>query len=269
LPDSTNENPVVIGHRGASAVAPENTLAAFRRAIGDGATGVEFDVRITADGVPVVIHDPTLRRTGAGPGVIEQMTASQLSQVDVGSWFNRRHSKLAQKDYEGQHLPLLDDVFELFTQGNREFQDAKLYVELKGVRNRALTINLVRQVVRRIASYKLEDRATMLSFDIDTIDEIKRINPDVAVGVLFKPSIAPAKMRQGRRFITVAKRHGVSEIGLHYLLASRRTVALAVENNLNVVVWTVNHPKWLARARAWRISALITNDPARMIVSRR
>ncbi len=257
---------MVIGHRGASAVAPENTLAAFRRAISDGANGVEFDVRITADGVPVVIHDPTLRRTGAGPGVIEQMTASQLSQVDAGSWFNRQRSKLAQKDYEGEHLPLLEDVFELFTRGNREFQNAKLYVELKGgVRNRALTINLVRQVVRRIASYELEDRATLLSFDIDTVDEIKRINPDVAVGVLFKPSMASAKMRQGGRVISVAQRHGVSEIGLHHLLASRHTVALAVENNLNVVVWTVNHPKWLARARAWRISALITNDPARMI----
>jgi len=255
---------MVIGHRGASAVAPENTLAAFRRAISDGATGVEFDVRIAADGVPVVIHDPTLRRTGVGPGVIEQMTASQLSQVDVGRWFNRRHSKLSQKDYEGEHLPLLEDVFDLFTRGNREFQNARLYVELKGVRNRALTINLVRQVVRRIVSYKLEDRTIMLSFDIDTIDEIKRINPDVAVGVLFKPSIAPAKMRQGGRFISVAQRHGVSEIGLHHLLVSRRTVALAAENNLKVFVWTVNHPKWLARARVWRISALITNDPARM-----
>ena len=256
---------MVIGHRGASAVAPENTLAAFRRAISDGSNGVEFDVRITADGVPVVIHDPTLRRTGAAPGAIEQMTASQLSQVDVGSWFNRWHSKLAQKDYEGEHLPLLEDVFELFTQGNREFQNTRLYVELKGVRNRALTTNLARQVVKQIASYKLEERATVLSFDIDTIDEIKRNNPDVAVGVLFKPSIASAKMRRNGRLISVARRHGVSEIGLHHLLASRRTVTLAVENNLKVIVWTVNHPKWLARARAWRISALITNDPAKMI----
>src|SRR5215208_2524413 len=79
--------PLIIGHRGASAVAPENTMAAFREAIATGADGIEFDVRLTRDGVPVIIHDSTLRRTGGLQRRVSDLAASELEQVDVGSWF--------------------------------------------------------------------------------------------------------------------------------------------------------------------------------------
>src|SRR5258707_15421788 len=106
--------PLIIGHRGASALAPENTLVAFERALADGAAGVELDVRLASDGVPVVIHDPTLRRTGLREGVVAKMRSRELREVEVGTWFNRAHPQISQSRYTGQFVPTLDQILDLF-----------------------------------------------------------------------------------------------------------------------------------------------------------
>src|SRR4029078_199504 len=87
----TNPNmsmrPLILGHRGASAVAPENTLAAFSRAIQDGAEGIAVDVRLSRDGVPVVIQDASLRRTALIDKLVSDLTVEELKHIDVGIWF--------------------------------------------------------------------------------------------------------------------------------------------------------------------------------------
>src|SRR4026208_948606 len=105
--------PLIIGHRGASAGAPENTMAAFRAAIAAGADGIEFDVRLSRDGVPVVIHDSTLRRTGGLPQRIADLTVSELAAVDVGSWFVRKKD-LPPGTFTHETVPTLTDLFTLF-----------------------------------------------------------------------------------------------------------------------------------------------------------
>ena len=105
--------PLIIGHRGACAVAPENTITAFRSAILAGADGIEFDVRLSRDGLTVVIHDDTLKRTGLIDRPVSELTATELQQVDVGSWFARRSE---QNSFFGERLPLLPQVFDLFSQ---------------------------------------------------------------------------------------------------------------------------------------------------------
>src|SRR5687767_7726644 len=106
-------SPLILGHRGASALAPENSLAAFRRAMDDGADGIEFDVRLSYDHVPVVIHDATLKRTGRVDRLVSGLTAEELGEVDVGSWFTERTHTEAQA-FVGEKLPTLARVFELF-----------------------------------------------------------------------------------------------------------------------------------------------------------
>src|ERR1044071_4382596 len=106
-------SPLVIAHRGASAHAPENTLAAFRRALEVGADGVEFDVRLSRDGVPAVIHDSTLERTGGRADKVSKLTALELQDVDVGSWFNRKHPERADQAFADERVPLLTQVLEL------------------------------------------------------------------------------------------------------------------------------------------------------------
>src|SRR5436853_7882495 len=97
-------NPPVISHGGSSALVPENTLAAFAHAINDGADGIELDVRLAGDGVPVVIHDPTLRRTGLCAGSVAKMSSSELAQIDVDRWFNRARPELSSKSYAGHSV---------------------------------------------------------------------------------------------------------------------------------------------------------------------
>src|SRR4029077_1336865 len=117
--------PLILGHRGASALAPENTLAAFSRAISDGADGIEFDVRLSRDDVAVVIHDASLKRTGLIDRSVSELTAAELCEVDVGSWFAAR-ARNPKKTFSAEKLPTLAQVFELFS-GN----SGLLYVEMK------------------------------------------------------------------------------------------------------------------------------------------
>src|SRR5882724_3259670 len=113
MSDVPTARPLVIGHRGSSAVAPENTIAAFRRAITDGADGFEFDVRLARDGQPVVIHDGSLQRTARIPGAVAQLTSAQLQKIDVGSWFNHQRPDSARSEYELETIPTLERVFDL------------------------------------------------------------------------------------------------------------------------------------------------------------
>src|SRR5258708_35180782 len=106
--------PLIIGHRGASTLAPENTLAAFKRALIDGAAGVELDVRLARDGVPVAIHDATLRRTGLREGVVAKLTSSGLAQMDAGRWFNSMHRRPARCDSCRQELSTPEQALDCF-----------------------------------------------------------------------------------------------------------------------------------------------------------
>lgn len=255
----------MIGHRGASALAPENTLAAFRRAIEDGADGVEFDVRLSRDGVPVVIHDATLRRTGLRTGRVEEMANAELCQVDVGSWFNHAHPRLAQNEYASERVPSLDEVFELFTAGRGHFANARLYVEIKTEHDQSSASELAGAVVSSLLAHGLEERVVVLAFDLRAIAEAKRISSAVRTGALLKPRLSqPAGIMRKRELISTVIRSGANEIALHRSLASRGVVKSAIDRDLNVVVWTVNNPKWMIRAREWGVHAVISNNPCRM-----
>lgn len=96
---------LVIGHRGASIEAPENTMAAFTRALDLGADGIEFDVQLTADGHAVVLHDAVLDRTTNGSGPVFDVDLDEVRALDAGSWFG--------PDFVGERVPLLDDVLAL------------------------------------------------------------------------------------------------------------------------------------------------------------
>ncbi|HEX6626268.1 MAG TPA: glycerophosphodiester phosphodiesterase family protein, partial [Pyrinomonadaceae bacterium] len=109
----SSTTPLIIGHRGASALAPENTLVAFERALDDGADGVEFDVRLARDRVPVVIHDATLRRTLLRDETVAALTSSELRRWDAGTWFTLRFPERARDDYHLARVPTLDETLGL------------------------------------------------------------------------------------------------------------------------------------------------------------
>lgn len=246
--------PLIIGHRGASAVAPENTLAAFQRALVEGADGIEFDVRLALDGVPVVIHDATLRRTGLRDGAIAKLSSAALSQVDVGTWFNRRHPSAAQPAYTNERIATLAQVLE-WTQGS----GARLYVEMKcaGHESKALAV----EVSRLVRDFGLVDVVVVESFTLAALAEVKYVAPEIRTAALFEPKLT-RPLPSTRKLIEQAIRYGANEIALHRTLATRRVVAAARQHGLMTVVWTVDNIAWVKRARDFGIHALITNKPA-------
>ncbi len=257
-------SPLIIGHRGASAVAPENTLAAFARAFADGADGIEFDVRLARDGVPVVIHDRTLRHTARSPAAVANLTSARLSEIDAGSWFNRKHPRFARLHYSRQNVPALDEVLCFLLQ--QEKKDFVAYVELKTGRSPSANDALTKAVVAAIKRHKLERRAVLIGFNLSEVAKIKEIDGSLRTGVLFGPR--QRTTRSIRRMIDAAISCGAEEILLHRLLATPRSVALMKERGLVPVMWTVNDRRWVARAASLEIHALITNNPAKMIMRR-
>lgn len=240
--------PLIIGHRGASAVAPENTMAAFQEAIAVGADGIEFDVRLASDGVPVVIHDSTLRRTGGVNKRVAELSGNELSKVDVGSWFKAG-------SFAGETVPSLAQLFELFQTNNRS-----LYLEMKcdsPTEHRPLA----EACCRMIREYSLKERVVVECFQLPALEVVKEIDPDIKTAALFD------RMFLNQSVITRATEIGAMAVALHHRLARKNLVEKAKQAGLHVAVWTVDDPIWLDRARSIGIDALITNDPGRMLKS--
>jgi glycerophosphoryl diester phosphodiesterase len=257
-------SPLILGHRGASALVPENTLAAFSRAIQDGADGVEFDVRLSRDGVPVVIHDANLKRTGLTNLIVNQLTAAELKEVDVGNWFTSKHGRRSssQQSYAGETVPTLAEVFDLFATVN-----GLLYVELKC--SPADGAALVQEVVRTIQQARISDRVVVLSFDLPAIASVKEVDAGIRTAALFEPKLRrPSTVLRKLRMIEVARQHRTDELALHYTLATRRVVEEAKASGFETVIWTVDDPAWVKRARSMGVKALMANDPARMLRQR-
>ncbi len=253
--------PLIIGHRGAAADAPENTLASFKLAIEAGANGVEFDVRLARDGVPVIIHDETLQRTAHIQKRVADLSAAELQEVNVGSWFSR--SKKATTDkFAAERVPTLQQLFDLFASN-----DALLYLEMKCVSSERT--QLAATCCRLITEHSSRERVIVESFDLAAIEAVKSIEPSIRTAALFEPKFSNASsLLTGQRLVDLAKSAGADEIALHYKIASRRLISKAQLNGLTVVVWTVDNPDWIERARALSVDALITNDPAMMLRER-
>lgn len=253
-------DPLIIGHRGASATAPENTLIAFERAMADGADGVEFDIQLARDGVPVVIHDATLKRTGLRAGSISDLTSAELEKIDVGTWFNRKYPARAHREFANATVPTLAGVLDYFRK-----VEAVLYIEMKCALRDSHA--LAREVVRLIHEHKLNSRVVVESFALDSIREIKRIDQGIRTAALFEPTVSRPLLPK-RTMIDKALSCDASEIALHRSFASKRTIEEARRRGLHVVVWTADHPSWIGRAVKHGIRAIITNQPARMYKQR-
>jgi glycerophosphoryl diester phosphodiesterase len=252
-PDSV---PLIIGHRGASAHAPENTHAAFALAFEAGADGIEFDVRLARDGVPFVFHDATLERTAGVRGAADILSSTTLSQMYVGIWFNRRFPLTPL--YAFEKIPTLAQVF-------KQYGAHTLYAEMKcddGARRPALA----RAVVELIHKHDLVGRVVVKSFALDSLREVKRLAPEIRTAALFGRSW-PRPLLPAARIIAEAEACGADEISLHRSLLRRATVEAARSRGFQVLVWTVNSPTGLRRALKLNLRAVFTDYPGLLCAS--
>jgi len=248
---------LIIAHRGASAHAPENTFAAFRKALDVGADGIEFDVRLSQDGVPVVFHDEDLRRIAGRAERVDQLTAAELSGIDVGSWFNRAFPHLAKTEYADEKIKSFAETLE-FLSGFT----GRIYVELKCTVADAEA--LAREVCSLICDSPLLPQIIVKSFTLAAIPHVRRFCPAARTAALFGPTIN-AVLRKQKHIIDLAKEYGADELSLHYSLATPRLCDLAARHNMPITIWTVDQPKWIDKADRRGISAVIANDPRAMV----
>jgi len=228
-----------IAHRGYSAVAPENTLPAFAAAVFGGATFVEFDVRTTADGVPVVIHDRTVDRTTDGAGHVWELTLDAIRALDAGSWFSPA--------YAGVRVPTLAETLDLLAAPGPE-----LLLEIKP----PATLEQVKTIVEAAAD--LLPRTIVQSFDPEVVRLVREVAPEVRRGLLrlrFEADTADLARELG----VVCCNPSVADV-----LGDPATVAELTGAGIDVMPWTANDmAEWPALAETG-VAGLITDRVAEL-----
>lgn len=252
---------MIVAHRGASALAPENTFAAFRRAIADGAEGIEFDVRLAKDGVAVVFHDKTLNRTALRQGNISDFTSAELAKFDIGTWFNKTHRRHSDPDNGLQRISTLAETLDFL----KEFK-GKIYIELK-CRDPEVA-GLVAAVCHACDGSTLSLQIIIKSFRMAVIPRVRLLCPGLKTAALFAPKVM-TMLRKEKYLVNIAEECGADELSLHYSLATRKLMDKAGKRGLPVTIWTVDNPRWMKRGIRLGLNAIITNNPARLLAKRR
>jgi glycerophosphoryl diester phosphodiesterase len=165
----SNRKPILVGHRGAGALAPENTLAAFRVAADLGIDGVEFDVQLTKDGHPIVFHDDDVQRLTDGAGQVADLTLNELKFLDAGARFA--------PGFRGEHIPSLRDALD-FLRGT----DLLLFVELKAPWRYP---GIEDAVVSLIREFGLVERVLVSTFHHPALHALHRLAPEIALAELW------------------------------------------------------------------------------------
>lgn len=233
--------PLIIAHRGASALAPENTMAAFRLAKELGADGIELDVMLSADDRLVVIHDQSVNRTTNGQGKVNEMGWDSLKTLDAGSYFDDR--------FTGEPLPLLDQVFEEL---GGQFL---INVELK---NYATPRDqLTEKVIDLIMQMGLKNSTILSSFNARNLLKAESLEPAIPRGLLTLPGLPGIPYRGW-----LGKRYHYDALHPYHKDVNAKMVSRLHAAGKKVNVWTVNKLEDLRRMRDLGVDMVICNDPA-------
>jgi glycerophosphoryl diester phosphodiesterase len=232
--------PFLYAHRGASAHAPENTLAAFQLALEQNADGIELDAKLSADGVVVVMHDATVNRTTGGMGKVNQKTLSELRAYDAGSWFSEQ--------YAGETVPTLAEVFEKL--------GGRLWINVELTNYATPNDTLVDRVIALVRQYQLEESVIFSSFHPINLLKARRLLPKVPVALLALNGKAGFLARS---FVG----HWISPNIIHPYLTdiNQEWIRKQHEYGRKVNVWTVNEPDDMRKLFRWSVDGIITDDP--------
>jgi glycerophosphoryl diester phosphodiesterase len=233
-------HPTVIGHRGDSAHAPENTLSAFEAALQAGADAIEFDVKLTTDRQVVVIHDQVLERTTDGTGRVTQKSLAELRRLDAGAHFDAR--------FRGERIPTLDEVFGNFGQ--------KLFMNIELTNYYTPFDGLIPAVVDLVRRHRMEERLIFSSFFPWNLSLVRRSLPGVPCGLLTFRGRAGA---WGRNYGW--RRKPFAALHPFYTDTDAALVDRVHGAGKRFNVWTVNAGDDLRRMIGLGVDGLITDDP--------
>ena len=225
--------PLIIAHRGASVVAPENTVPAIQAAVKVGADGVEWDTRTTADGHLILQHDDTLKRFVGKNVKIADLTFQQARSYDVGSWFAKR--------FAGTKMPTLREALETALPRLMPFIERKS--------------GSPEQHLKTIRQLEAIDKVAVISFDWNFLARLRQLEPKLKIGTLGSKTLkenhlAAIRILHPEYVIWKSKDLRKSDIQTLHNLGTK------------VIVWTVDDPQEIRKFTAWGIDGIITNNPA-------
>lgn len=220
--------PLNIGHRGAKAYEPENTLPSFQKAIELGADGVEFDVHVCKSGELVVIHDFTVDRTTNGSGAILDLTLGELKDLRIN---------------DALEIPTLDEVLQLFNKSHL------INIELKGKHTGALVCDCIE---RNVEENKFDySNFIVSSFEREELATVAKYNPKIPLGILTQASVELA--------LEWAGAFSAKAIHPHFSLLTTENVALSRQKGYQIYTWTVNELEDIQRIKSFGVNGIITD----------
>lgn len=235
------ERPLCIAHRGASALAPENTLSSFDLAVNLKADYIEMDIQLTKDNQLVVIHDNTVDRTTNGKGMVKNFRLNELKKLNAGSCFNKSH--------KFESIPTLNEVLFRYDGSVNfliEMKDPHLYPGIEYL------------LAKEIKKKKNKSSIIVQSFDSRSLRRFKKVLPEIPIGLL--TSFPPPPN-------TLAQLAYLDYVNVHYSRINGEVMNSIKENNKKTFVWTVNSKEAYEKMRHFAVDGIITDDPRSLYTS--
>lgn len=215
---------LIIAHRGASAYEPENTMSAFRKALDMGANALEFDVRRSRDGVPVVIHDEDLKRIAGIDAKVRELDLVTLKSITIKG---------------KEHIPTLEDV--LSELGNR----IPMFIEIKDE-------GIEKTIINDITKFKIEDNVILISFNYKILSKIRELNTKIDLGLLTYKYPLPILEAIKLKALALLPRYNLLTLSIVKEIHSK---------NLKIYTWTINDVSLALRVVNYNVDGIATDDP--------
>jgi len=240
-----HKRPIVVAHRGSSGSAPENTLAAFRMAIDQGADMIELDVRMTRDFHVIVHHDRDVSRTTNGKGYVWEKTLNEVRLLDAGSWFTAK--------FKGEQIPTLRQALEMMP------PHMLVNIEAKTDGDPRKRLSFEECVILMIMEKRFEERAIVSSFDHAFIARMNKLFPAIKTGALYMPVRDTRKKPS-----TIARATGASAFICKHTQLRKRFAEDAHKHKIMLGSYVINSAKELEKARRYGVDAVITDFPGKI-----
>ncbi|ASI78090.1 glycerophosphodiester phosphodiesterase [Bacillus pacificus] len=240
-----------IAHRGASAYAPEHTIAAYT--LGQQLKGdyIEIDLQMTKDGYLVAMHDETLNRTTNGTGLVKEHTLEEIKQLNAGSTYNKKYPNLAKKEYENAKVPTLEEVIEVFG------HDANYYIETKSPDEYP---EMEEKLLEIINHYEIQDKVIIQSFSEESLQKIHNLNVNIPLVQLlsYKKAVQLTELE-----IKKYKTYCIG-LGMNYKYIDSAYVKKIKKQGLEVHPFTADNEADMKKLLLWGVDGMFTNYPDRL-----
>ncbi|WHY31974.1 glycerophosphodiester phosphodiesterase [Cytobacillus firmus] len=240
---------VNVSHRGASAYAPEHTIAAYE--MGEKMHGdyIELDLQMTKDGHLIAMHDVTLDRTTDGTGSVKDYTLNEIKQLDAGSWFNEKYPYASKAEYEGLKVPTLEEVFKKFGKNN------SYYIETKSP---DVYPGMEKELLRLVEKYKInKNKLLVQSFSPQSLKVMNELDPTIKLVQLISykanAEITDAEIREIKQY--------AMGIGPNHTYLNEEYVQKVVNSGLELHPYTVNDKERMKQLINWGVTGMFTNHP--------